>query len=78
MGAMLLDLDDPTHVIGAYPHPLITSVGRREGYVPNVVYSCGAIVHEGTLWMPYGVGDNRIRVASIDLQELLEAMLESA
>lgn len=75
MGAILLDLDDPTKVLGALPHPLITSEGSKQnGYVPNVVYSCGAIVHDGTLWMPYGVGDNRIRVASIGLDELLGAM----
>ncbi len=78
MGAMLLDLDNPTHVVGELPHPLISSESRREGYVPNVVYSCGAIVHDGTLWMPYGVGDNRIRVASIELKELLDTMLQGS
>ncbi len=75
MGAMLLDLDDPTKVIGLLREPLLRSDGTKQnGYVPNVVYSCGSIVHEGTVWIPYGVGDNRIRVASVGLDELLAAM----
>jgi predicted GH43/DUF377 family glycosyl hydrolase len=75
MGAMLLDLDDPTKVIGLLKEPLLRSDGTKQnGYVPNVVYSCGSILHEGTVWIPYGVGDNRIRVASVGLDELLAAM----
>ena len=46
----------------------------REGYVPNVVYSCGGIVHDGMLWLPYGVGDQRVRAGAIDVTELLDAM----
>lgn len=45
-----------------------------DGYVPHVVYSCGGIVHDGILWVPYGVGDSRIRVASVPLEELLDAL----
>ncbi|MEO8263673.1 MAG: glycosylase [Pseudolysinimonas sp.] len=76
MSAILLDLDDPTIVLGALQHPLITSDGSKQnGYVPNVVYSCGSIEHDGTVWIPYGVGDNRIRVASVPLAELLDALL---
>lgn len=76
MGAMLLDLDDPTRVISVLPEPMIRSAGSMQpGYVPNVVYSCGGIVHEGTLWIPHGVGDDRIRVASVGLDELLGAMV---
>jgi predicted GH43/DUF377 family glycosyl hydrolase len=76
MGAILLDLDDPTRVIGTLEEPLLRSTGARQnGYVPNVVYSCGGIVHDGTLWIPFGVGDNRIRVASVGVGELLAAMV---
>jgi predicted GH43/DUF377 family glycosyl hydrolase len=42
--------------------------------VPNVVYSCGGVVHDGTLWLPYGVGDSRVRVASIAVADLLDEM----
>ena len=76
MSAVLLDLDDPTKVIKVLDEPLLRSepVGRN-GYVPNVVYSCGSILHDGTVWIPYGVGDNRIRVASARLDEMLDAMV---
>lgn len=75
MSAMLLDLDDPTRVLKVLQHPLLKSdAAGRNGYVPNVVYSCGSLLHDGTLWIPYGVGDNRVRVARADLQELLDAM----
>ena len=76
IGALLLDLDDPTRVIARLTEPLLEPLGEyREGYVPNVVYSCGGVVHDGLLWLPYGVGDQRIRAASIDLGELLDAMV---
>ena len=75
IGALLLDLDDPTIVRAKLPEPLLQPLdGMREGYVPNVVYSCGAVVHDGTVWMPYGIGDQRIRVASMRVDELLAAM----
>jgi predicted GH43/DUF377 family glycosyl hydrolase len=75
MGAVLLDLDDPFTVLATLEEPLLRSVGSRQnGYVPNVVYSCGGIVHDGTLWIPFGVGDNRIRVASVGVDELVGAM----
>lgn len=78
MSAILLDLEEPTRVLKVLKEPLLRSdsVGR-DGYVPNVVYSCGAILHDGTVWIPYGVGDNRIRVASARLDELLAAMVPS-
>jgi predicted GH43/DUF377 family glycosyl hydrolase len=76
MGAMLLDLDDPTKVISVLPEPLLRAVGAQQpGYVPNVVYSCGGIVHDGVVWIPHGVGDDRIRVASVTLSELIGAMV---
>jgi len=74
IGALLLDLEDPTRVLSVLRTPILVATEElREGYVPNVVYSCGAIVHDGTLWLPYGVGDSRVRVASISVAELLEA-----
>jgi predicted GH43/DUF377 family glycosyl hydrolase len=75
IGAMLLDLDDPTIVRARLAEPLLQPLGaQREGYVPNVVYSCGAVLHDGTIWLPYGVGDQRIRAVSLPLGELLAAM----
>lgn len=75
IGAILLDLDDPSRVIGALPGPLIEpDPAETQGYVPNVVYSCGGIVHDGILWIPHGVADDRIRVASIPLTTVLTAM----
>ncbi|HEY5484222.1 MAG TPA: hypothetical protein VIK31_10495 [Propionibacteriaceae bacterium] len=74
IGAILLDLDDPTRVRAILPGPLLVPQGAdRTGYVPNVVYSCGAIVHDETLWIPYGVGDDRIHVASVTLSTLFDA-----
>ncbi len=75
IGAILLDLDDPTQVIGRLDVPLLEpEEPYRDGYVPNVVYSCGAVVLEGVLWIPYGIGDSRVRVASVVLADLLAAM----
>ena len=48
---------------------------ERDGYVPNVVYSCGGIVHDGRLWLPYGISDSRIGVAWASIDELLDAMI---
>ena len=56
IGAELLDLDDPTRVIGHLTEPLLTPTeDERDGYVPNVVYSCGAMLHGDTLVLPYGM-----------------------
>ena len=75
IGAMLLDLADPTRIIGALPEPLLAPGPReRTGYVPNVVYSCGALLHEETLWLPYASSDTRVAVATIPLQELLSRL----
>ena len=55
--------------------PLLRPEGEMvDGYVPRVVYSCGGIVHRGTLWIPIGVGDARIRVYSVEVEELLRSM----
>lgn len=75
IGAMLLDLDDPTRVIAQLKEPLLRGTDReRDGYVPNVLYSCGSMIHDGQLWLPYGIGDSRIGVAWAQVDELLAAM----
>jgi predicted GH43/DUF377 family glycosyl hydrolase len=77
IGAILLDLDDPTRMIGRLRRPLLTpAVDEQDGYVPNVVYSCGAVVHADTLVLPYGIGDARIGIASVPMPDLL-ALLRS-
>ena len=75
IGAMLLDLDDPRIVLGELSEPLLRSTAdERDGYVPNVVYSCGGMRHGRTLVLPYGRDDAMIRIALIDLPELLERL----
>lgn len=75
IGAILLDLDDPTKIIGQLREPLLTPrADEQDGYVPNVVYSCGGLVHDGTLVLPYGIGDASIGIATVDLSDLLEAL----
>jgi predicted GH43/DUF377 family glycosyl hydrolase len=75
IGAVLLDLDDPSQLIARLEKPLLwPEPDQREGYVPNVVYSCGGIVVDGNLWLPYGVGDARIRVGWVPVDELLDRM----
>jgi predicted GH43/DUF377 family glycosyl hydrolase len=78
IGATLLDLDDPTTVLGTLNDPILTPIGEeRDGYVPNVVYSCGALVHGDSLVLPYGCSDSSIRVAFLDVAELLKKLHES-
>ena len=75
IGAILLDRDDPALVLAVLSEPLLVPEGAdRTGYVPDVVYSCGGIIHDDTLWIPHGVGDDRIRVASVPLAALFAAM----
>ena len=72
IGAILLDLDDPAIVLGRLAAPLLQAgPDEQEGYVPNVVYSCGSLVHDGRLWLPYGIGDARIGFAWFELDEIL-------
>jgi len=79
IGAALLDLHDPTKVIGRLKEPLISPEGlEREGYVPNVVYSCGSLLHGKKLVLPYAMSDKFTAIASIDLEELLAALLPPA
>jgi predicted GH43/DUF377 family glycosyl hydrolase len=76
MGACLLDKRDPSRVLARTAAPLLhPSARERDGYVPNVVYSCGGLVHARTLLVPYGVADNFATFASVPLEKLLTAML---
>jgi predicted GH43/DUF377 family glycosyl hydrolase len=75
IGAFLLDRDDPTKVIGRLPEPLIKpNTSERDGYVPNVVYSCGSLVHNRQLVIPYGISDYATTFATIPLEQVLAAM----
>jgi predicted GH43/DUF377 family glycosyl hydrolase len=75
LGALLLDLDDPRRVIGQLSEPLLEpEEGEREGYVPNVVYSCGALLNGNDLVLPYGLSDAAVGVAIVSLPELLAAL----
>jgi predicted GH43/DUF377 family glycosyl hydrolase len=77
IGAILLDLENPTRVLGQLRQPLLSPAhDERDGYVPNVVYSCGALVHAGTVVIPYGFGDAAIGMATVPLPELLAALVE--
>jgi predicted GH43/DUF377 family glycosyl hydrolase len=75
IGAFLLDRDDPSRVLGRLREPLLQpSPSEREGYVPNVVYTCGALLHHGELIIPYGLADHATGFATVPLHEVLAAM----
>ncbi len=75
IGAFLLDRDDPSKVIGRLREPLLTpNQSERKGYVPNVVYTCGALVHNGELIIPYGMADHNTGFATVALADVLSAM----
>ena len=75
IGAVLLDLADPSRVIGRLREPLLTpNQNERSGYVPNVVYSCGSVIHEGILVIPYSMSDYATTFATMPLSDVLEAM----
>ena len=75
LGAMLLDLDDPSIVLRRLAEPLLSPAeDEREGYVPNVVYSCGSLIHNDELVIPYGISDEAARFATIPIDTLLNAM----
>jgi predicted GH43/DUF377 family glycosyl hydrolase len=79
IGAVLLDLDDPTKVVGRLREPLLAPEGNeREGYVPNVVYSCGSLLHGRELILPYAMSDKASAIASMSLDQLLEALKSQA
>ena len=72
LGAVLLDLDDPSQVIGALRDPLLVpDEDERDGYVPNVVYSCGSLVHDDWLVLAYGASDTTSRFATVSVDALL-------
>ncbi len=76
IGAILLDLNNPAKVIAEIKDPiLIPEESERNGYVPNVVYSCGAILHNGWLVMPYAASDTRSGIAKYKLDDLLAQMV---
>ncbi|WP_232548173.1 hypothetical protein [Propioniciclava soli] len=74
LGALLLDRDDPTRVIARLEEPWLTPHPHHGGYVPNVVFSCGGLVHRRRLFVPHGIGDQRIAVASVAVDDLVAAM----
>lgn len=79
LGAALLDLQDPTIVLGTLTEPLMTAgPDERDGYVPNVLYSCGGLIHGETIVLPYGCSDSSIRFAFIDLAGLLGQLSDAA
>jgi predicted GH43/DUF377 family glycosyl hydrolase len=75
LGALLLDLDDPSKVIGHLKEPLLSpDDDERDGYVPNVVYSCGSMIHADHLVLPYGYADVGASIATIPLDDLLSRL----
>lgn len=73
--ALLLDINDPTKVVGRLAEPLLTPDDHeRDGYVPNVVYTCGSMIHENELIIPYAIADQRCSVASVSIPELLSRL----
>jgi predicted GH43/DUF377 family glycosyl hydrolase len=78
LGALLLGLDDPSQVLGVLADPLMSPTDdERVGYVPNVLYSCGVVVHAGRLVLPYGCSDSSIRFATIEVEALVDRLLAS-
>lgn len=75
LGAILLDLDEPSQVIGHLREPLLEAdEGERDGYVPNVVYSCGAVLHDSNLIISYGASDTSARFATLSVDSVLSAL----
>jgi len=75
IGAILLDLQDPTRVLGRLREPLLAPEGPgREGYVPNVVYSCGSLLHGRDLILPYAMSDRATTIVTVGLDDLLAAL----
>ena len=75
LGAILLDLKNPSKIIKKLNKPLLSPNGEeREGYVPNVVYSCGSMVHEENLILPYAMSDSATTFATINIEEIIAEM----
>ena len=78
LGAMLLDLEDPARVIGHLEEPIMMPTEKeREGYVPNVIYSCGAMRHGDALVIPYAAADTATGIATVSITELLHSLRKS-
>lgn len=76
IGAFLLDKEDPSIVIGRLSEPLVVPLeDERDGYVPNVVYTCGALIHGNDLVLPYAVSDYATKFATVNLNSLIRAMM---
>jgi predicted GH43/DUF377 family glycosyl hydrolase len=76
IGALLLDRQNPLKVIGRLHEPLLKpAADQTNGYVPNVVYTCGALIHAGRLILPYGLNDTVTKIATIELDALLAALI---
>ena len=76
--AVLLDIDDPSKIIGQLEEPLLApDEHERDGYVPNVVYTCGSMIHKDELIIPYGIADQRCSVASVPIRELMSRLKAS-
>ena len=76
IGAVLLDKDDPSRVLGRLREPLLEPSDERDGYVPNVVYSCGALVRDRVLLLPFAVADSATRFATVSIDDLLARMTQ--
>ncbi|OJY71179.1 MAG: glycosidase [Sphingobium sp. 66-54] len=75
LGAVLLDRDDPSRVLARTPEPLLAAADHdREGYVPNVVYTCGALRLGNVLFLPYGLADSSVAFAFADIRDILGRM----
>jgi predicted GH43/DUF377 family glycosyl hydrolase len=75
IGAILLDIENPAKIIARLEEPLLAPHAEdREGYVPNVVYTCGAIIRNGDLVIPYAMSDIRSGIATVGVKELLKCM----
>jgi predicted GH43/DUF377 family glycosyl hydrolase len=77
IGALLLDIDDPLVVLGQTTRPLIApGPDDQDGYVPNVVYSCGSLRHGDHLVVPLGIADSRIGFATLSIPAVLTVLLD--
>jgi predicted GH43/DUF377 family glycosyl hydrolase len=71
-----LDLDEPERIVGRLQEPLLSpDWSDRDGYVPNVVYSCGSVLDDGDLILPYGIADKEVGVGLVEIDRLLAAMV---
>jgi predicted GH43/DUF377 family glycosyl hydrolase len=79
LGIELLDLDDPTRIVSRIEEPiLVPNAHEREGYVPNVVYSCGSLIHQNELIVPYASGDQRCSIATLQVPRLMARLAQNS